>query len=160
MAATAGLPPQRMALILAAGLVIGVFPVMGCPTAMCLVVAYALRTNPAPLLAVNHVASPLQIALVLPLARAGAWFCGAAPQRMTALRLAGVLAHAVAGWACVCVPLGVGAYFALLALLVRGKPGANRPEQAAPAHGRSRISSSICGISKTAWFRQAAARSR
>jgi uncharacterized protein (DUF2062 family) len=111
-------PPERTALVLALGLVIGVFPVMGCPTAMCLVAAFVLRINPAPLLLLNHACSPLQLVLLLPLARTGMWMCGAeTASAHPALLLAHAILSAVAGWAVVCIPMGLGLYFALRAIL-------------------------------------------
>ena len=42
-ASVAGVPPETIALILSAGLVLGVFPVFGLPTLLCTMAAFALR---------------------------------------------------------------------------------------------------------------------
>src|SRR5580692_2926222 len=44
-ASVAGLSPETIALILVLGLVLGVFPVFGCPTLLCIVAALAFRLN-------------------------------------------------------------------------------------------------------------------
>ena len=50
-------------LVLAVGFVLGTFPVYGIPTLLCVAAARALRLNPAALLAVNQLATPIQLAL-------------------------------------------------------------------------------------------------
>jgi hypothetical protein len=113
------LPADQLPLLLSVGLVIGVFPIAGCPTVFCLLAAAGLRLNLPALQVLNNVSSPLQLALLLPLARAGARICRAsAPIAAPAAKsLAFAALHAITGWACICVPLGVLLYFALLFLL-------------------------------------------
>ena len=141
-AALGELEPEQAALILAVGLVLGVFPVVGCPTLLCLLAALGLRLNPAALQLVNHISSPLQFMLLLPLGRAGAWLCGATPgdtsavqnlapynpavynlavYNLTVYNLAVGALHAVAGWLCTCVPLGVLLYVILLVLMRKSR---------------------------------------
>ncbi|HXA49245.1 MAG TPA: DUF2062 domain-containing protein [Candidatus Acidoferrum sp.] len=122
--ATAELPPEKIALILATGLVLGTFPLMGCPTLLCLLAAMVLRINPAALLLLNNISSPLQLALLVPLARAGSLMCGggAVSAASTGARLGTAALHAVAGWACICIPLGVALYFVVLHWLRRCRP--------------------------------------
>jgi uncharacterized protein (DUF2062 family) len=117
--ATAELPPEKVALVLAVGLVLGVFPLMGFPTVLLLLAAAVLRVNPALLQLLNHVSSPLQFALLVPLARAGALICGAGatPAQSGKWRLGAAALHAVTGWACICLPLGIALYFAVLLFL-------------------------------------------
>ena len=108
-ASLAALSPRQIAMILVVGLVLGVFPLPGIPTFLCLFAALGLRLNIAALQLLNNVTSPLQLALWLPLERLGARLCGsslapfAAPIGATAL-------HAVLGWACACVPAGILLY--------------------------------------------------
>lgn len=108
-----------MALLLALGLVLGVFPIMGCPTVLCLLAALGFRLNAAALQALNNLATPLQLALLLPLNQAGVCLCGGAlPAGGSAGgRICVAALHAVAGWACVCVPAGVLLYFGLILAL-------------------------------------------
>ena len=118
------LSPEQAALLVSVGLVLGVFPVMGVPTVLCLLAAFGLRLNAAALQLVNNISSPLQLALLLPLARAGAWLCGAASAGGTsAAGTIGMAAlHAIAGWACLCVPAGVLLYFGLIFTVRKRRP--------------------------------------
>ena len=117
------LSPDQVALLLSVGIVLGVFPIMGCPTVLCLLAACGLRLNVAALQLLNNISSPLQLALLLPLARAGAWLCrGAAATdgSLTGKLGAGAL-HAVVGWTCTCIPLGFVLYFTLVVVMRIGR---------------------------------------
>ena len=118
-----GLSPEHIALLISVGLVLGVFPVAGIPTILCLAAAFGLRLNFAALQLLNHVSTPLQLALLLPLARAGYWLSRGAlsADSTVAGRLGAAALHAVAGWACICVPVGVLLYAILVLLLRRGR---------------------------------------
>lgn len=121
-AAVRELEPEQAVLTLAVGLVLGVFPVVGCPTVLCLLAAAGLRLNPAALQLVNQVSSPLQFVLLLPLARVGAWLCGATSgDASTVHNLPLAALHAVAGWLCTCVPLGVLLYVVLLLVMRKSR---------------------------------------
>jgi hypothetical protein len=110
-AATAGLSSDRVALIVVLGLVLGAFPVFGCATILCGFAALALRVNSAVLQLVNQIATPVQLVLLLPLARAGSRIFGAHAG------FGGTLLNAVAGWFCLCIPAGIVLYFAILVVL-------------------------------------------
>src|SRR5579872_594896 len=56
-----GTSPQRLALTLALGFAIGCIPVIGIPTALCLVVALGLRLNMPAIQAANYAAMPFQV---------------------------------------------------------------------------------------------------
>jgi uncharacterized protein (DUF2062 family) len=68
-----GISPRRLALTLALGFAIGCIPVIGIPTALCLVVALGLRLNVPAIQAANYAAMPLQVALIFPFVRLGGW---------------------------------------------------------------------------------------
>jgi len=106
------LTPQQLALLLAVGLVLGIFPIPGCPTLLCLAAAAGLRLNVAVLQLLNNVTGPLQLALLLPLERAGAWFCG--DSRVLAGEFGAMAMYAVIGWACICIPAGILVYLVLV----------------------------------------------
>lgn len=117
------LSPDQVALLLSVGLVLGVFPIVGCPTVLCLLAACGLRLNVAALQLLNNISSPLQLALLLPLARAGAWLCrgAAAPDGSLASKLGAGALHAVVGWTCICIPLGLVLYFTLVVVMRIGR---------------------------------------
>ena len=104
-AATAGLSPENIALIIAVGLVLGTFPVYGLPTILCAAAALLLRLNAPALQLMNQIATPVQLALLLPFSRIGAHVIGHHSG------LGGAVAHAVAGWCCVSAPAGLLLYF-------------------------------------------------
>jgi hypothetical protein len=112
-----GLTPEEVALLLTTGLVLGVFPIAGFPTLLCLLAALGFRLNVAALQAINSITSPLQLALLLPLERAGALLCGGQTGGTAAGRLAMTAMHAVAGWGLICVPAGVLVYVTVLTML-------------------------------------------
>ena len=64
-----GATPQKLAWSIAAGLLIGISPILGVTTILCLVVAFLFRLNvPASQLG-NHIVYPLEIILVIPFIR-------------------------------------------------------------------------------------------
>lgn len=110
------LTPEQAALLLSVGLVLGVFPIAGCPTILCLLAAFGLRLNVAALQLLNSATSPLQLALLLPLARAGRRLSGGAMfvGGSWTVRIGSAALHAITGWACICIPLGVLLYIGLV----------------------------------------------
>jgi hypothetical protein len=118
-AVTAGLTPEKIDLIIAVGFVLGTFPVLGVAGILCLVGAMVLRLHIPALQVVGQAVTPVQYALLVPLARLGA--------RVIGFRagIGGAVVHAVTGWFCVCVPLGLVLYVALR-FLIRGRVSHNR----------------------------------
>ena len=68
---TQGITPEKIALSIAFGLVLGVFPALGWTTLLCLLVAVWLKVNVPAMQLVNYLAYPLQLALLVPFIRAG-----------------------------------------------------------------------------------------
>ncbi len=68
-----GASPDRLALALALGFAIGCIPVLGAPTLLCAALALALRLNLPAIQAANYAAMPLQLVLIAPFLRLGAW---------------------------------------------------------------------------------------
>jgi uncharacterized protein (DUF2062 family) len=118
-ASLADLSPEQIARLLSVGLVLGVFPIMGFPTVLCLLAAFGLNLNFAALQLLNCISTPLQLALLWPLARAGTRLCGGAAPVGGAWTgaLVSVASHAVTGWACICIPLGAVLYLSLKVFL-------------------------------------------
>jgi uncharacterized protein (DUF2062 family) len=127
-----GISPQRLALTLALGFAIGCIPVIGLPTAVCLVVALGLRLNMPAIQAANYAAMPFQIALVFPFVRLGGWlFSSTAHPGMKSGMLAqgspmkiiwasGSLAgEALAAWLLTAIPMVLLMTLVLTALLRR-----------------------------------------
>lgn len=68
-----GMSPEKIALTVALGVSLGVTPVIGSTTMLCTLAAIALRLNLPAILLVNGVVYPLQLMMVVPFLRAGAW---------------------------------------------------------------------------------------
>jgi uncharacterized protein (DUF2062 family) len=66
-----GITPEKIALSIAFGAVLGSMPAFGVTTALCFIIAYCLRLNPVAIQLVNYLMYPVQIALFLPFIRAG-----------------------------------------------------------------------------------------
>lgn len=115
------LSAENVAMLLAVGLVLGIFPMWGCPTILCLLASLALRVNFPALQIINQLCWPLQIAMLLPLARLGSRIVGPSSGFATSFlgRLGAGALQAVVGWSCVCIPLGFLLYIALVYLLRR-----------------------------------------
>jgi len=66
-----GASPERLAWSLAIGLLIGINPLLGSTTLLCMLVAVVFRLNIAASQIANHIAYPFQLLLVLPFLRVG-----------------------------------------------------------------------------------------
>lgn len=126
-----GISPQRLALTLALGFAIGCIPVFGVPTALCLLIALGLRLNLPAIQAANYAAMPLQVALIFPFVRLGAWMfpSGTGAHLNTALlhgspmkvmwASGSVAGEALAAWMVTAVPMVILMTFGLTMLLRR-----------------------------------------
>ena len=66
-----GATPRRLAWSIAAGALIGINPVIGSTTLLCLAVAFRFRLNVVATQIANHAMFPLELALVVPFIRLG-----------------------------------------------------------------------------------------
>jgi len=74
-----GITPQKVALTLALGGVLGIFPILGATTLLCGVAGVWLRLNQPLIQLVNYLVYPVQILLLIPFYRAGERLFGAEP---------------------------------------------------------------------------------
>ena len=72
-----GVTPEKIALSVALGVVLGVFPALGWTTALCAIAAFALKLNLPAIQIVNYFMYPVQLALLLPFFRFGEKLFGA-----------------------------------------------------------------------------------
>ena len=72
-----GVTPEKMALSIALGVALGLFPVLGTTTALCALAALILRLNLPAIQIVNYFVYPLQIVLLIPFFRLGEKLFGA-----------------------------------------------------------------------------------
>jgi uncharacterized protein (DUF2062 family) len=68
-----GITPEKIALSLALGIVLGIFPVIGLTTLLCAAAAFVFKLNLPAIQLVNYLVYPLQLLLLLPFYRAGEW---------------------------------------------------------------------------------------
>jgi len=136
---TQGVTPEKIALSLALGMALGVFPVIGSTTVLCALAAVVLRLNLPAIQLVNYFVYPLQLMLLVPFVRMGERLFRArplqlSPQQMVAMFRADLL-HAIAtlwrtalqaasAWLLVSPLLLVMLYFVFL-LLIRTLAPAN-----------------------------------
>ena len=122
----AGFSPERLALSLALGFVLGCIPVVGIPTGLCIVVALAFRLNHPAIQAANYAAMPFQVALIAPLVKFGGWLMPAlaAQRRDFSLMLHAPFTTAFHAPGPVLLQLGRLAGQALVAWLVIAVPAA------------------------------------
>jgi len=141
-----GVTPEKLALSLALGVAIGVFPVLGTTTALCALIALVLRLNLPAIQLVNYFVYPLQIALILPFFRAGEKLFGAPHLPLTVSQIVAAVHasfwgatrflwttiwHAAVAW-CLVAPMFVAlAYVILVPLLRRASHGRVRTSPAA-----------------------------
>ena len=73
-----GIAPEKIALTIALGLTLGIFPILGATTTLCAIAGICLKLNQPVIQLVNWIASPLQLILILVLVRIGEWLTHAA----------------------------------------------------------------------------------
>jgi uncharacterized protein (DUF2062 family) len=78
-----GLSPRDLALCLALGAGVGMFPVLGVSTPTLTVIALWQRLNLAAIQLVSWLVGPVQLVLIIPFMRLGEWVLGSEPQPMT-----------------------------------------------------------------------------
>ncbi len=129
-----GVTPEKIALSLALGVALGVFPVLGSTTALCALAALLLRLNLPAIQLVNYLVYPLQIALLLPFFRFGEKLFGAAHLPISVAQTYGMIRadmrhaivslwtttwHAMVAWSLVAPVFAALAYAILVSLLRR-----------------------------------------
>ena len=128
-----GVTPEKIALSIALGAVLGVFPAIGWTTALCAIAALVLRLNLPAIQIVNYFMYPAQIALLIPFFRLGEKLFRAphlpvSPPQLQALIHAGVWQairllwtttwHAMVIWVLV-APILVAAIYVIFVPLLR-----------------------------------------
>ena len=83
-----GATPEKLAWSIAAGLLIGINPIIGSTTILCLALAVVFRLNVAASQIGNHVVYPLELLLVIPFIRAASRVFHSAPMPLSASELA------------------------------------------------------------------------
>lgn len=127
-----GISPRRLALTLALGFAVGCIPLVGIPTAVCALLAVALKLNLPAIQAANYLVMPLQLLLIVPFVRLGGWLFSLGPLRAAeaaalvhfspvtlAAQLGLYAGHALVAWMLLAAPAVVLMTLTLTALLRR-----------------------------------------
>lgn len=124
-----GVTPEKIALSLALGIVLGVFPVLGSTTILCAGAALAFGLNLPAIQLINYVMYPVQLMLLIPFMRLGEKLFRTAPLPLSLAQIMAMIhadawqairalwvttLHAMAAWLVVSVPVAL----LLCALLV------------------------------------------
>jgi len=124
-----GLAPRELALCIALGAGVGIFPVLGVSTPALTVLALWLRLNLPAIQLISYLMSPVQLLLIIPFVRVGERVMGADPQPLTIeagleiladgalhaiVTLWDAIVHAAIGW----VLIGPIAIYVLYRLLI------------------------------------------
>ncbi len=78
-----GITPEQLALSIALGVTIGVFPVLGSTTILCGLAAWVLKLNIPAMQLVNYLVYPLQLALLIPFLQTGSKLFGSGKVNLT-----------------------------------------------------------------------------
>lgn len=69
-----GTTPQKLAMTVAVGIILGLFPIVGATSLLCIGAAFAFRLNHVFIQVVNYTVYPLQVVLFIPFLKAGNHF--------------------------------------------------------------------------------------
>lgn len=125
---TQGISPDKIAMSIAIGLIVGIFPVLGVTTVLCTGAALALRLNMVAVQTLHYAMTPVQILLIIPFVRVGEHIMGATPQPLSisggmalisqgawdsVVTLWSAIVHAVIGWVAL-GPIAIAVCYVLL----------------------------------------------
>jgi uncharacterized protein (DUF2062 family) len=82
-----GASPEKLAWSIAAGLLIGINPILGSTTVLCLAIAFVFRLNVAASQIGNHIVYPLELILVIPFIHIASRIFHTAPMPLSANEL-------------------------------------------------------------------------
>jgi len=121
-----GMSPEKMAFTCALGVVLGILPIWGVTTFLCLLAAPIFRVNIVMLQLVHYFVYPLQLLLIIPFIKVGTYLFGVNPMPYALNELISrfkidffgelkqvgfAITLGVGVWAVVSVPLALGIYF-------------------------------------------------
>ncbi len=78
-----GMSPERLALCVAIGIVVGNIPILGLSTALCALIALIFRLNLPAMQIVQAFMAPTQLLLIIPFVRLGEWILRAPPEPLS-----------------------------------------------------------------------------
>ena len=121
-----GTTPRKLAVTCALGVVIGIFPVWGITTWICLALSISFRLNLIVIQLVNYLFFPIQLILMIPFIKAGSFVFGLDPFPYDSSQLVSLfknnfwlalkesgfaLATGIVVWAVIALPLFIAIYW-------------------------------------------------
>ena len=132
---SAGLTPQKLAQTLSIGCALGILPLLWGTTLICLLVAHILKLNHVVLQTLNYLFYPLQLVLLVPFFKLGAWlfpwgpplpaqlFATLIDRPLTSLHLLGwITFKSLAAWMVTVVPVMMLGYLILRVTACQDRP--------------------------------------
>ena len=129
---SSGLTPQKLAQTLCIGVALGTLPLLWGTSLLCILLAHTLRLNHIALQSVNYLLYPLQLALLIPFFKLGAWMFPGGPTLPTHMfttlihkpisslpALGWITLTSVAAWLVTVFPIVLIVYGVLLAIASR-----------------------------------------
>ncbi len=145
---TQGITPEKIALSLAFGIVLGIFPVLGSTTVLCAAAAMGFGLNLPAIQVVNYLIYPVQLLLLVPFIRIGEKLFHAAPLQLSITQILALVradvphaistlwlaeVHAMSAWLLICAPTIFLIYFFLSRALRQVSASfGSRPNNAEP----------------------------
>jgi hypothetical protein len=132
-----GLSPEKLALSVALGVSLGIFPVIGSTTILCTIAALVFRVNMPAIQLINYFASPLQLIFFIPFIRFGEILFNEPPLPLDVFQIIGMLQdnvlnainalwwttmHAIVAWLLVGPIVALILYFILVPVFSRFVP--------------------------------------
>ncbi len=88
-----GMSPDRLALCVAVGVVVGNIPILGVLTILCVGIALAFRLNLAAIQIAQAAMAPTQLLLIIPFVRLGEWILRTPPEPVSVQQVTALLAQ-------------------------------------------------------------------
>ncbi len=129
-----GLSPEKLALCVALGLLLGTFPVLGSTTLLCTAAAIIFRLNMPAIQLINYFTYPLQLLLFIPFIRAGEFLFNQPPIPLDLVQIFSMLqsdmlgaisslwltnVRAIAAWSLTTPLLSIALYYLLIPVFRR-----------------------------------------
>lgn len=129
-----GLSPEKLALTIAFGIVLGIVPVIGVTTILCALAAFLFRLNMPAIQLINYFVAPLQLIFLIPFIRAGEFLFRDQPLPLNVYQIIGMIQtdvmgavnflwwttmHAIVAWLVIGAPLLIILYIVFVPIVRR-----------------------------------------
>ncbi|MFD2515566.1 DUF2062 domain-containing protein [Pontibacter locisalis] len=132
-----GMTPQKLAVTVALGTMVGIVPALGVTTVMGTAIAARFRLNIAATVLISYLVQPLQLLLIIPFVRLGVFMFGLKELRLSLEEMVAMFKNdwlealdslwkanlaAVSAWALIAMPIGGVLYLLLLPIFKKFLP--------------------------------------